>query len=128
VKCLLDTHALIWIVDNDSRLTRKVKSLYLDEDNLFFVSLATVWELAIKISLKKIEIKSDLVDFVGEHIQGNNLGILPIQLSHCFQLQKLDFHHRDPFDRLILSQAIVEGMSIVSADKAFDHYPIQRIW
>lgn len=128
MKCLLDTHALLWIVGGDSRLGQKAKSAYLDEANSVFVSMATIWELAVKISLKKLEIAGELNGFVTEHVHGNGMELLPIQLAHCCQLQNLDFHHRDPFDRLIIAQAMVERLTIVSADKEFDAYPIQRIW
>jgi PIN domain nuclease of toxin-antitoxin system len=128
LKYLLDTHALLWIVSGDSRLSKKARSVYLDEANAIFASMATIWELAVKISLKKMEITGGLSDFVTEHVHGNSMELLPIQLAHCCQLQTLAFHHRDPFDRMIIAQAIVERLTIISADKEFDPYPIKRIW
>ncbi len=102
--------------------------LYLDEQNTIFVSMASLWELAIKSSLGKISFEMPLEDFVEEHIRGNDIEILNIELPHILRIEKLPFHHRDPFDRLIIAQQIEENLPIISADEIFDAYGVQRIW
>lgn len=128
MRYLLDTHTLLWIVNDDPQLGNEVKNIFLNNENDIFASMASVWEMAIKISLKKLEIPGTLSDFVKEHIRGNKIDILSIELNHLYQLENLTYYHRDPFDRLIISQAIVENIPILSSDKVFDDYPIQRIW
>lgn len=128
MRYLLDTHTLLWIVNDDPQLSNKAKNIFLNNENDIFASMASVWEMAIKISLKKLEIPGTLSDFVKEHIRGNKIDILSIELNHLYQLENLTYFHRDPFDRLIICQAIVENIPILSNDKAFDDYPIQRIW
>jgi len=128
VKYLLDTHALLWIVGNDQRLSDKVQALFLNTKNDFFLSVASLWEMAIKISLKKLEIGQDLEQFREEHIRGNDVQVINIRAEHIFPITDLPFHHRDPFDRLLVCQAMVEKMPIISKDPAFDAYPVKRIW
>ena len=106
MKYIVDTHALIWIVTEDSRLSNKAKKIYLDNKNDIYLSMASVWELAIKSSLKKISLGMPLEEFVDEHVRGNDIGIIDIQLPHVLGIELLPFHHRDPFDRLIISHLI----------------------
>ncbi len=128
MKYLLDTHTLLWIVTNDPRLSKRAKSLYLNSDNLIFFSIANLWEMTIKISLKKLSIDESLREFTQNHIKGNDIKFLNIELPHILSLENLPYHHRDPFDRLIISQCIHENISILSSDRVFDLYPIKRIW
>ncbi|MBD3385391.1 PIN domain-containing protein [candidate division KSB1 bacterium] len=128
MRYLLDTHALLWIVGDDSRLSRKVRRLYLDESNEMLFSMAGIWEMAIKISLGKLHLPATLSDFVREHIRGNKIDILSIELGHLYQLERLEYYHRDPFDRLLIAQAMSENITIISSDGVFERYPVQRIW
>ena len=128
MKLLLDTHALLWIVTKDRRLSKKARGLFLDTNNVVLVSAASIWEMAIKKSLGRLDMTDSLEDFVHEHIMGNDIGLLAIQLEHLYRIETLPFHHRDPFDRLIVAQALVEKIPILSADTSFDSYPIERIW
>lgn len=128
MKYLLDTHALLWVAQDDSRLSQTAKSLFLDDRHGMVLSLASIWELAIKISLAKLSIDQPLQSFIHEHIYGNNIEILFIQTKHILPLESLPFHHKDPFDRLIIAQALVEGIPIISKDAWFDSYLVQRIW
>ncbi len=128
MKYLLDTHTLLWIVTDSPKLSKKAKKLYLETDNLIFFSLASVWELAIKSSLGKIEFERSLEDLVEEHVKKNNIQILNIELPHLLRIEQLPFHHRDPFDRLLISQQIENNLSIISCDKVFDLYEVNRIW
>ena len=128
MKYLLDTQALLWITNNDPKLSAKVKNLFLNQDNDMDVSMATIWEMSVKISLQKLFIPGNIADFVRDHIRGNQINIMKIELAHIYQLENLKFYHRDPFDRLIISQALAESIPIISYDKMFDKYPIRRVW
>ena len=128
MKYLSDTHALLWIVDRNSQLSNTAQEIYLDEDNEILISSASIWEMAIKISLKRLIIPGNLQEFVKEHVIGNNIQILNISLSHIHRLETLQYHHRDPFDRLLISQAIEENIPIISSDNRFDQYGVNRIW
>jgi PIN domain nuclease of toxin-antitoxin system len=128
LKYLIDTHTLLWIVDRNSQLSKTAQERYIDESNEILLSIASIWEMAIKISLKKLIIPGFLSDFVKDHVIGNNIRILNISLSHIYRLETLRYHHKDPFDRLIISQAIKENIPIISPDNRFDQYEINRIW
>ncbi|MCF6268835.1 MAG: type II toxin-antitoxin system VapC family toxin [Melioribacteraceae bacterium] len=125
---LFDTHTLLWSVGDTTKLSENVKQLYLNSNNNIFFSIVSIWELAIKIRLQKLNLNVPLQNFVDEHILGNNIQILDLKLNHLFKLEKLPLHHRDPFDRIIISQAFVENLPIVGIDKTFDNYQIKRIW
>ncbi len=124
---LLDTHILLWFSSGDPRLSRKVKSILLNESNSILLSAASIWEMAIKISLDKLVICMPLKDFLREHVQGNNINILDIAINQVLQLESLPYYHRDPFDRLIIAQAIVEDLPVITADPHFKKYPIACI-
>ena len=128
MKYLIDTQVLLWIITDDKRLSKKAKKIFLNSQNTILFSLASLWEIAIKISLKKLILDDGLPDFINKHIKGNAVEILDIEISHILALENLPFHHRDPFDRLIISQSITENISLVSSDKSFDMYTIKRIW
>jgi PIN domain nuclease of toxin-antitoxin system len=128
VKYLIDTHTLLGIVTNDPKLSAKAKDLYLDSENEIFISMASIWELSIKSSLGKISLEQPLDEFVDEHVKGNDIRILKIELPHVLRIENLPFYHRDPFDRLIISQSIEDNIPIIGSDKTFDSYPIKRIW
>jgi PIN domain nuclease of toxin-antitoxin system len=125
---LLDTHTLLWIVTGDNLLSKKVKKLFLDEENEIFISIASLWEIAIKVSLNRLELGQPLSDFYLKHIIGNKIRLLNIKVEHLAVLEALKYYHRDPFDRLIVCQSIVEEIPVLSRDKAFSKYPIKRIW
>ncbi|MCD4691864.1 MAG: type II toxin-antitoxin system VapC family toxin [Calditrichales bacterium] len=128
MKYLIDTHTLLWIVTNDPKLSAKAKDLYLDSENEIFISMASIWELSIKSSLGKISLEQPLDEFVDEHVKGNDIRILKIESPHVLRIENLPFYHRDPFDRLIISQSIEDNIPIIGSDKTFDSYPIKRIW
>ena len=128
MKYLLDTHTLLWIVTNDPRLSKKAKNAYLNSENLICFSIASLWEMAIKISLKKLSIEEPLSEFIQNQIKANDIKFLNIEVPHILALENLAYHHRDPFDRLIIAQSIHEEITILSSDKIFDLYPIKRFW
>ena len=128
MKYLLDTHTFLWIIEDNEILTDEVRKIYLDGANEIYLSVASIWEMAIKISLNKLSIRGQLEKFIDRHAIENNICLLSIQPHHIFPIEKLPFHHRDPFDRLLLSQCIQEKMYLLSKDKQFDKYGIHRIW
>lgn len=125
---LIDTHTLLWIVTDSPQLSELSKKLYLDSENKIVISMASIWELAIKSSLNKLNFEKSLEDFVYNHIINNNIQILNIELAHILRVENLPFHHRDPFDRLIIAQQIENNLAIIGADKIFDKYGVKRVW
>jgi len=125
---LLDTHTLLWFVLGDAQLSAAARELIEGATNPKFVSPATYWEIAIKISIGKYALNEPYETFIDRAIRQNGFFILPIEPRHTALLINLPFHHRDPFDRLIIAQAMVEGLAIVSADPVFDDYLVQRLW
>ncbi|MFZ4428579.1 MAG: type II toxin-antitoxin system VapC family toxin [Saprospiraceae bacterium] len=125
---LVDTQAIIWFAENNPQLSANARSVMESDDNECFVSMASFWEISIKMSLGKLIINNlTLSEFLGEVIE-NGFLILDIRSDHVLENEKLALFHRDPFDRLIIAQAISENMMVVSNDLAFDLYPIHRIW
>lgn len=124
---LLDTHSLIWFLDGSSKLGARARKYIEDPANQSFVSIASIWEMAIKISLRKLQMTIPFSELT-EHTRNNGFELLPVEFEHTLKITTLDFFHRDPFDRMIIAQGISEAMPIVSADENFDAYPIKRIW
>lgn len=125
---LLDTHVFIWLSLTPERLSQQVTDLLMDETNLWFLSLASVWEMQIKRQLGKLSLNLPLPELIASQQQTNGLQLLPIELNHIFTLENLPQFHRDPFDRLLIAQAITEQIPLLSIDTVFDHYPVQRLW
>src|SRR5262245_37885641 len=117
---LLDTHALVWFALDDPKLSSAAKTLIIDPANRTFVSPASYWELAIKISLAKYKLHVPFQQFVESAIRDNGFGVIPIDIKHADKLITLPFHHRDPFDRMLIAQALVEGLPPVSHDPVLD--------
>ena len=128
MRVLIDTHTLLWFVLNDPQLSRAADALITDPTNDVFVSPATYWEIAIKVGKKKLDLFAPYDDFMNRGIQGNDFEILPIETRHTSLLTSMPMHHNDPFDRLLIAQALVEQMPIVSVDTAFDSYGVTRLW
>lgn len=128
MKVLLDTHAFLWLVAADPALSRLAKKTFEDEANELFLSLASVWEIAIKTSLKKLTLTKPVNIFLAEHLGANDVASLEISFRHACRTSTLPFHHRDPFDRLLAAQCLEESMPILSSDPAFDRYGVKRIW
>lgn len=125
---LLDTHALLWIVTDDKQLSTKVKKIFLDEQNEIFLSIASLWEIAIKVSLNRLKLGLSLNEFYIRHVVGNKIRLIDIKVEHLEVLENLEFHHRDPFDRILIAQCLIEKMAIMSKDKIFSSYSVKRIW
>lgn len=125
---LLDTHAMLWFFWDDPRLSAHAKTILEDADNRKLVSIASCWEIAIKVGLGKLDLGEPAGTFLPRQIARNNFELLPISLGHATMVQELITHHRDPFDRLLVAQAMAERLPLVSADEIFDQYGITRVW
>jgi PIN domain nuclease of toxin-antitoxin system len=125
---LLDTHTVLWFWFDDPQLSATAKALICDPANRKLVSTATAWEVAIKVSVKKLDIGGPYRGFFHQHMLRNNFEWLTISDDHLAAVADLPFHHNDPFDRLLIAQAMVDGIPIVSADVALDPYGVPRLW
>lgn len=128
MRLLLDTHVLIWYYEANPKLSAAALALIADPANEKLVSPASYWEIAIKLGTGKLVLAEPYPDFIQHAVSDNGFAVLPIEPRHCEPLVTLPRHHNDPFDRLIIAQAVVEGISVVSIDPAFDPYPVQRLW
>jgi PIN domain nuclease of toxin-antitoxin system len=125
---LLDSHTLIWFSQNSLQLSSSAIKILEDRNNLLFLSLVSVWEIQIKVQLGKLNLDISLSEIVKDQTKINDVQILPLKLSHIWTLDTLPYYHKDPFDRLLISQAITENLIILGVDSVFDSYPVQKIW
>ena len=125
---LLDTHSFIWFVAGSTRLSASAREIMDVPANRLWLSVASLWEMAIKVSLGKLKLGQPLDKFLPEQLRVNSVELLGITLDHTLALAALPFHHRDPFDRLLIAQALVEGLPVISVDPAFDAYGVNRVW
>ncbi len=125
---MLDTQAFLWFILDDPRLSLKACNSIADSAGMIFISPASLCEIAIKISLGKYTLPTPFNAFWEEQMLANGFTLLPIAVSHAARVIEMPFHHRDPFDRLIIAQALEEGIPVVSTDTAFDLYGVERLW
>lgn len=125
---LLDTHAFLWFWWDDPRLSTSATAAICDPANRKLISPASSWEIAIKVSQKKLDLGMPYRGYIHQHMLQNNFELLPISDEHLAGLIDMPFHHKDPFDRMLIAQAEYEQISIVSSDVLFDPYGITRIW
>lgn len=128
MRILLDTHSFLWFIAGDERLSAMARALMENPDNELALSVASVWEMAIKHSLGKLPVARPFADIIPAQITANGIQVLPISVAHAAHVALLPFHHRDPFDRLLIAQSMLERLPLLSADPAFDAYNIQRLW
>ncbi|MEW6158515.1 MAG: type II toxin-antitoxin system VapC family toxin [Verrucomicrobiota bacterium] len=128
MKILADTHTFLWFVTDASQLSAKAKTLLEAPDTERFFSLASVWEIAIKTSLGKLTLRKPLEEFLPEQLAANRFNMLNISAEHALRVAQLPFHHRDPFDRMLVAQSLAENLPLVSSDNALDAYGIKRLW
>lgn len=128
MKLLLDTQAFLWFGLRSPRLSPTADELIANPVNQLLLSAASYWEIAIKISIGKYELSQGFRMFMEEQLTVNRIAVLPILPEHANIVASLPFHHRDPFDRMLVAQAIVESIPIVSADAALDQYSVARLW
>jgi len=124
---LLDTHALIWFSENDPMLSKPALKAIELPSNTRWVSMATLWEMAIKLSIGKLTLQLPLAEIIAQ-LNSNGFDLLPISPPHVLTVEQLPYWHRDPFDRLIVAQARSEGFTLVSNEVVFDQYGVKRLW
>ena len=128
MKVLLDTHAFLWSITGDDRLSKTAEKTFLNPDNILYFSAASFWEICIKMSLGKLSLKSGWFKTIQDEMRNNAVQWLPVEMPHCVELTKLPFHHRDPFDRMLIAQALVEDLQLLSRDGRLSAYEIELIW
>lgn len=128
MKYLLDTHTFLWFISNDSKLSNNAISVINNRKNDIFLSQVNIWEMSIKISLGKLQVVTPLNLLIEEFLRVKHINLLSIKNEHIFAVQHLPFHHRDPFDRLLVAQALIEKMSIIGRDVVMDDYSVARVW
>ncbi len=124
---LVDTHAIIWFITDHDRLPQPSKVLIASQDNVCYASLASFWEMGIKYSLGRLELKSSL-DRIFTLIEESGFTLLPVLPEHILKITDLPFHHKDPFDRLLIAQAQKEDFTILTKDNEFNFYEVKTIW
>jgi PIN domain nuclease of toxin-antitoxin system len=128
MRLLLDTHTFLWWINNDPLLSDSARAAIASERNECFLSLASCWELAIKASIGKLRLTKPVERFIPEELNANDFQLLSIDFRHIAKVEALPFHHRDPFDRLLVAQVLTEKMTIISADTVLSEYGVKRIW
>lgn len=128
MRVLIDTHVFIWWTSDYKNLSLSVYNLLCDLNTEVFLSIVSIWEMQIKLSLGKIQFKTPLPQLIENEVKRNKIQLLPIGLSHIYALSDLPNYHRDPFDRLLIAQAKSEKLVIISIDEKFDGYEIERLW
>lgn len=128
MRVLLDTHAFLWWIGDDPRLSERAREVLSDGDNDLVFSAASGWEIAIKARLGRLHVPGDLNTYLVRQLTENYTSVLPVHLSHALRVHALPEHHRDPFDRLLVAQAIVEEIPLLSADPRIARYPVEVVW
>lgn len=128
MRVLVDTHVFLWFATDDSQLSQKARRLFLDSQVKLYLSMVSVWEMAIKIKLGKLKLPTTLEEFLEYPLQEQVVYLLPIELEHTLQTIRLPLYHRDPFDRLLVAQAIHEDLILLSHDNLLDKYPVKRMY
>lgn len=128
MRFLLDTHCFLWFVSGSTNLSLAARELIEEASSQPFLSTASLWEMAIKLSLGKLHLAQPFEELIPQQMRLNGIYLLGIEIKHTAIVTNLPFHHRDPFDRLLVAQAMVEDMPLLSADAALDKYAIERLW
>jgi PIN domain nuclease of toxin-antitoxin system len=124
---LLDTHIFLWFVNDDPRLRDRLKDLIENENNFSYLSVASLWEMSIKYNLGKLTLAPSSEEFMEREVSESSINLLNIELEHLKINASLPFHHRDPFDRIIIAQSIAENIPIITVDSVFNQYSITLI-
>jgi PIN domain nuclease of toxin-antitoxin system len=128
MRILLDTHAFLWWISDAPQLSQKARQIIGNGENTLFLSAASGWEIAIKTRLGKLKLPADIASFILEQLSVNAVTPLPIQMKHALRVRSLPDFHRDPFDRMIVAQAQIEDLPILTADQQLAGYNVQIIW
>jgi len=128
MRLLLDTNAFLWFADGSQQLSQPAKEQIENTGHEVYLSVASIWEMAIKISLGKLEIALPVDEFIKRQLELGGIELLAVSEHHACAVAKLPFHHRDPFDRMLAAQCLADGLAIVSPDTCFERYGVQRLW
>lgn len=128
MKVLLDTHAFLWWIADDQRLSVRAREIIGDGNNELFLSAATGWEIIIKVQIGRLKLPDEPQHYIVEQMRNNAIDHPPIHIKHALHIWTLPQHHRDPFDRLLIAQAQLEGLPVLSADSQLEKYPVEVIW
>lgn len=128
MRLLLDTHTFIWFLQDDPALSDAALRMIEDADNQVLLSIVSIWELGIKVSLGKINLPAPYANFIDRQLLENDIHVLPLSIAEIGTVLTLPFHHRDPFDRALVAQSMVNSIPLISADKTLDRYSIKRLW
>jgi PIN domain nuclease of toxin-antitoxin system len=125
LKVVIDTHVFLWAISNPDRLSSRAQEIIRDERNDVLLSMASAWEITVKSSLGKLDVPRPAVEFVHRQLAKHRIGLLPLQFSHLSALEGLPWHHRDPFDRLLVAQCLDEGASLITVDVQLRRYGVE---
>ncbi len=128
MRLLVDTHALLWAIDAPERLSEAAREALLDDDNAISISVVTLWEIAIKVSIGRLELAPDWLTMIEDGRKALGARWLALEPTHCGQVASLPWHHRDPFDRMLAAQALCEGLTLISRDRLLGSYPAPVLW
>jgi PIN domain nuclease of toxin-antitoxin system len=128
VNLLLDSHAFLWFIAGDDRLSGPARRAIEATGNLSLLSVASLWEIGIKASLGRLTLERPFLELVPRQMEVNGFELLPVEVVHISRVISLPFHHRDPFDRMLAAQCLTDDLTIVSRDATFDAYGVRRIW
>ncbi len=128
MKYLLDTHVFLWWINDDPLISAEAREIIEEGEHTLYLSAASGWEMAVKAKLGKLKVPDDLEAFVLEQMFKNAISLLPVQMNHALHVHTLPNFHRDPFDRIIIAQAQLEGLPLLSADSQMGKYRIEVIW
>jgi PIN domain nuclease of toxin-antitoxin system len=128
VKALLDTHAFLWWVEDDARLSAAAREAISRTDNRILLSVVSVWEILVKAALGRLTVDGAVGERIPEQIDRNGFEVLPVHLRHALRLGRLPEVHRDPFDRMLVAQAIEDDLPFITGDRAVSRYPIEVVW
>jgi PIN domain nuclease of toxin-antitoxin system len=128
MRYLLDTHTFIWVIQDLKQISEEAQKRLTEPDVKLYLSLASIWEISIKVSTGKLNLQEPLGEFLREQLVLNVIDVLPITFEHVTKVRELPFHHRDPFDRLIIAQSLLENLPVIGKDEWFDRYGLTRYW
>ena len=127
MKIILDTHVFLWAISDDPRLTSQQRQQFLDQQNDLYLSVASLWEMIIKVGIGKLPVPLPASDFLLKELDKNRVVLMPLRGAHFAELEKLPPFHRDPFDRMIAAQARAENLPVMTADAAFEKYGVRTV-
>ena len=127
-RILIDTHTFLWFIEDHPKLSSAAKHILENEAQITYLSIASLWEIAVKICARKLKLPREFGLYIPDQLNRNAITVLDLTVTHTAMLTTLPLHHSEPFDRTIASQALVEELPLLSADKAMDAYGLQRIW